>query len=62
MKYEYVIDEKGFYYVCRPKTSCEGRARNSVFLDKLGVEPTIISPSVWKLMTGRLEVKVLEVK
>lgn len=60
MKYEYIIDERGCYYVPRPNSVCEGQKRHVVFKEKLGVEPSIISPTAWKLLSSRLDINVLE--
>lgn len=60
MKYEYIIDDKGYYYVPRPNSVCAGRARHEAFKQKLEVEPAIISPSAWELLALRYETKILE--
>ena len=61
MKYSYIIDEKGFYYVPRPNSVCGGQARHRAFKEALQVEPAIISPTAWELLSLRYEVKTLEV-
>jgi len=62
MRYEYIIDDKGFYYVPRPSSVCEGQKRTRFFREKMGIEPTIISPTAWSLLKGRHEVLILEEK
>ena len=61
MKYAYIIDEKGFYYVPRPNSVCGGQVRHQAFKEVLQVEPAIISPTAWELLSLRYEVKTLEV-
>ena len=60
MKYNYIIDDKGYCYVPRPHSVCDGRKRHSVFQEKLGIEPTIVSPTAWGLLANRFEIKFLE--
>ena len=62
MRFEYIVDDRNFYYVPRAKTSCDGRIRNEVFEDELGVEPAIISPTAWALLANKFEVRILEVE
>lgn len=60
MKYEYIIDDRGFYYVPRPNSVCGGQKRHQVFKEKLNAEPAIISPTAWELLSLRHEVRTLE--
>lgn len=60
MKYAYIIDDKGYYYVPRPNSVCAGQKRHEVFKQKLEVEPAIISPTAWELLSLRYETKILE--
>ena len=60
MKYAYIIDDKGFHYVPRPNSVCGGQKRHQIFKEKLDIEPTIISPTAWELLSLRYEIKILE--
>ena len=60
MKYAYIIDDKGYYYVPRPNSVCAGRARHEAFKQKLEVEPAILSPSAWDFLRTHHEIKILE--
>ena len=61
MDYEYIVDEKGRYYVPRPPGICAGIKRNTEFQERLGVEPMIVSPKVWGWVKTKHEIQILKV-
>ena len=49
MKYEYIIDSRGFYVV--PWINSEFREnRDTHFTNKFGVRPLIVSPDMWEIL------------
>lgn len=59
MQYEYIIDEKGRYFVPRLPSFCDARAREEVIKSQLGVEALIVAPVLWKWLKKKYEVKTL---
>ena len=60
MTYEYII-YKDRYFVPRAPSMCEARERNEIFLEHLGVEPFIVSPLEWELLSVKVETLTFEV-
>jgi len=61
VKHVYIYDvEKDFYYVPRAPSLCEARTRASIFMKHLGVEPLIVNPQTWELLTSKFKIKILE--
>jgi len=60
VKYAYVIKDKN-YFVPRAASFCQARERNAVFLEQLGVQPLIVSPFEWNIISSTNQVLYLEV-
>ena len=61
MKHVYIYDDnKDFYYVPRAPSLCEARTRASIFMKHLGVEPLIVNPQTWELLSSEFKIKHLE--
>ncbi len=60
MKYAYIISNEN-YYVPRAPSFCQARERNDLFLEKLNIEPMVVSPAEWNILTSMCEIKYLEV-
>ena len=61
MKHAYIYDDiKEYYYVPRAPSLCEARTRASIFMKHLGVEPLIVNPQTWELLTSKFKIKLLE--
>jgi len=61
VKHIYIYDEqKEFYYVPRAPSLCEARTRASIFMKHLGVEPLIVNPETWEILTSKFKTKLLE--
>ena len=61
MKHEYIYDDnKEFYYVPRAPSLCEARTRASIFMKHLGIEPLIVNPQTWELLSSEFKIKHLE--
>ena len=61
MKHVYIYDDnKDFYYVPRAPSLCEARTRASIFMKHLGVEPLIVNPQTWELLSSQFKIKHLE--
>jgi len=61
VKHEYIHDEKkDFYYVPRAPSLCEARTRASIFMKHIGVEPLIVNPQTWELLSSEFKIKFLE--
>ena len=50
MKYEYIIDSRGFYVVPWAATVELKRTRDRHFASKFGVRPLIVSPDMWDIL------------
>jgi hypothetical protein len=59
MTYEYIIHNE-HYYVPRAPSFCVARERQETFFEELGVEPLIVSPHEWELLSSKMEVLLLE--
>ena len=60
MSYEFIIYKEN-YYVLRAPSLCEARARQEAFEKHFNVEPVIVSPLEWELLTIKSKVLRLEV-
>ena len=50
MKYEYIIDSRGFYVVPWAPTPADKDKRDKYFSKKFGVRPLIVSPDMWDIL------------
>ena len=61
VKHVYIYDDqKDFYYVPRAPSLCEARTRASIFMKHLGVEPLIVNPQTWEILSAEFNAKFLE--
>ena len=60
MTYAY-IKYKDIYYVPRMPSLCEAREREEIFVKEFGVEPFIVGPFEWELLSTKFEMLTLEV-
>lgn len=61
VKHVYIYDDqKDFYYVPRAPSLCEARTRASIFMKHLGVEPLIVNPQTWEILSAEFKAKFLE--
>ena len=60
MTYAY-IKYKDIYYVPRMPSLCEAREREEIFVKEFGVEPFIVGPFEWDLLSTKFEMLTLEV-
>ena len=58
MTYEF-ITYNDHYYVPRAPSLCYARARQEAFMKHLKVEPVIVSPLEWELLTTKTAVLTL---
>ena len=56
-KCEYIIDDSGVAYVPRPTSVGAGQARHLWLKKHLGVETRIASPSMWKALCKKYQVR-----
>jgi len=61
MTYTY-IKYKDIYYVPRMPSLCEAREREEIFVKEFGVEPFIVGPFEWELLSTKFEMLTFEVK
>lgn len=59
MTYTY-IKYNDIYYVPRMPSLCEAREREEIFVEKFGVEPFIVGPFEWELLSTKYEMLTLE--
>lgn len=59
--YVYVLKD-GTYFVPRAPTFCMARERNNKFKSELNVEPLIVNPREWELLTRNNPLEYLEEK
>ena len=59
--YAYII-KNGTYFVPRAPTFCMARERNEKFKSQLNVEPLIVNPREWELLTRNNSLEYLENK
>jgi hypothetical protein len=59
--YAYVLKD-GTYFVPRAPSFCIARERNDKFKSKLNVEPLIVNPREWELLTKNNSVEYFETK
>ena len=57
--YAYVLKD-GIYFVPRAPTFCMARERNDKFKSQLNVEPLIVNPREWELLTQNSSPEYLE--
>ena len=55
MNYEYIIYNE-HYYVPRAPSFCVARERQEVFFEEFGVEPLIVSPHEWELLSSKMKI------
>ena len=60
MKYEYIIDSRGFYVVPWTSTREAKDKREKYFSEKFGVKPLIVSPDLWEDLLCRYEMHIFE--
>ena len=58
MTYEFII-YKDTYYVPRTPSLCEAREREEVFKKQFNVEPLIVGPFEWEMLSQRTAVLTL---
>ena len=58
MTYKFIIHNNN-YYVPRAPSLCEARQRNEAFIKQFDVEPMIISPLEWELLTTKYSILTL---
>ena len=56
------INHNGIYYVPRMPSLCEAREREEIFVEEFGVEPFIIGPFEWEILSTKFEWKTLKVE
>ena len=61
MTYTYII-YNDIYYVPRMPSLCEAREREEIFVKEFGVEPFIVGPFEWELLSTKFEMLTFEVK
>ena len=59
--YAYIL-KNGTYFVPRAPTFCMARERNDKFKSQLNVEPLIVNPREWELLTRDNALEYLEYK
>ena len=59
--YSYIL-KNGTYFVPRAPTFCMARERNDKFKSQLNVEPLIVNPREWELLTKDNPLEYLEDK
>lgn len=60
MTYEFII-YNDHYYVPRAPSLCEARERSKEFKKRFDVEPMIVSPLEWELLTTKFTILTLHV-
>jgi len=58
--YAYIVKD-GIYFTPRAPTFCMARERNDKFKSKLNVEPLIVNPREWELLTENNALEYLEI-
>ena len=58
MTYKFIIYNNN-YYVPRAPSLCEARARSEEFKKRFDVEPMIVSPLEWELLTTKSTILTL---
>ncbi len=62
MKYEYIIDSRGFYVVpWAPNTEAKDK-REEAFSNKFGVRPLIVSPDFWEHLLSTYKTHILKME
>ncbi len=60
MKYEYIIDSRGFYVVPWALTPEAKEKREEAFSNKFGVRPLIVSPDFWEHLLSTYKTHILK--
>ena len=61
MKHAYIYDEqKDIFYVPRAPSLCEARTRASIFMKHFGIEPLIVNPQTWELLSSEFKIRHLK--
>ena len=60
MTYEFII-YNDYYYVPRAPSLCEARERSEAFKEHFNIEPTIVSPLEWELLSTKATILTLHV-
>jgi hypothetical protein len=60
MKYEYIIDSRGFYVVPWASTPKIKNERDSHFSKKFGVRPLIVSPDMWDILLCSYKLQIFK--
>jgi len=60
MTYEFII-YNDYYFVPRAPSLCEARAREEAFKNQFDVEPLIIGPFEWEMLSQKTAVLTLHV-
>jgi hypothetical protein len=59
MTYEYIV-YKDIYYVPRAPSLCEARERDEFFKKHFEVEPMIVGPFEWEILSTKMEVSSVD--
>jgi hypothetical protein len=59
-KCKYIIDDSGVAYVPRPTSVAAGQARHLWLKKHLGIEIHIASPSMWKVLCEKYEIREIQ--
>ena len=62
MKYEYIIDSRGFYVVPWANTPELKNKRDNHFASKFGVRPLIVSPDMWDILLCTYKLHILKME
>jgi hypothetical protein len=59
VKYEYIIDSRGFYVVPWASSPAEKDNREEAFTNKFGIRPLIVSPDFWEHLLSTYKTQIL---